>query len=164
MGQNWTPCLARNSLSQPSKIRQNEKIYEEAIQKQSNVCKKFKRCEFCLFLSSEIALEEITFVKNKSTIISGLADCRLRDHSLWKKLEKVLGIIRPFVHCMSCLPRWGFLRMFLSRILREWPEGEDKVPRLTITTVIWILASDTETGAATPSGVMQKKERPFKLT
>ena len=73
-------------------------------------------CEFCLFLSSEIALEEITFVKNKSTIISGVADCRLRDHSLWKKLEKVLGIIRPFVHCMSCLPRWGFLRMFLSRI------------------------------------------------
>ena len=66
--------------------------------------------------SAEIALEEITFVKNKSTIISEAADCRLRDHSLWKKLEKVLGIIRPFVHCMSCLPRWGFLRMFLSRI------------------------------------------------
>ena len=102
-------------------------------------------CEFCLFLSSEIALEEITFVKNKSTIISGVADCRLRDHSLWKKLEKVLGIIRPFVHCMSCLPRWGFLRMFLSRILREWPEGEDEPPRLTVRRVIWILASDLST-------------------
>ena len=102
-------------------------------------------CEFCLFLSSEIALEEITFVKNKSTIISEAADCRLRDHSLWKKLEKVLGIIRPFVHCMSCLPRWGFLRMFLSRILREWPEGEDEAPRLTVRRVIWILASDLST-------------------
>ena len=98
-------------------------------------------CEFCLFLSSEIALEEITFVKNKSTIISEAADCRLRDHSLWKKLEKVLGIIRPFVHCMSCLPRWESLRMFLSRIC-ERPEGEDKVPRLTIRRVIWILASE----------------------
>ena len=27
--------------------------------------------------------------------------------------------------------------------LREWPEGEDEAPRLTIRRVIWILASDT---------------------
>ena len=33
----------------------------------------------------------------------------------------------------------------------------DKAPRFSIRRVIWILLSDTETSAATPPGVMQKK-------
>ena len=33
----------------------------------------------------------------------------------------------------------------------------DKAPRLSIRIDIWILLSDTETSAATPPGVMQKK-------
>ena len=33
----------------------------------------------------------------------------------------------------------------------------DKAPRFSIRRVIWILLSDTETSAATPPGVIQKK-------
>ena len=33
----------------------------------------------------------------------------------------------------------------------------DRAPRLSIRIDIWILLSDTETSAATPPGVMQKK-------
>ena len=40
----------------------------------------------------------------------------------------------------------------------------DKAPRFSIRRVIWILLSDTETSAATPPGVIQKKQSPFKLT
>ena len=35
--------------------------------------------------------------------------------------------------------------------------NKDKAPRLSIRIDIWILLSDTETSAATPPGVMQKK-------
>ena len=37
-------------------------------------------------------------------------------------------------------------------------------PRFSIRIVIGIFCSDTETGAATPPRVMQKKQKPFKLT
>ena len=37
-------------------------------------------------------------------------------------------------------------------------------PRFSIRMVIGIFCSDTETGAVTPPGVMQKKKKPFKLT
>ena len=40
----------------------------------------------------------------------------------------------------------------------------DKAPRLSIRLDIRILLSDTETSAATPPGVIQKKQSPFKLT
>ena len=40
----------------------------------------------------------------------------------------------------------------------------DKSPRFSIRIDIWILLSDTETSAATPPGVMQKKWSLFKLT
>ena len=50
-----------------------------------------------------------------------------------------------------------FFHIQMGNILFWGGVGVDKAPRFSIRRVIWILLSDTETSAATPPGVIQKK-------
>ena len=68
------------------------------------------------------------------------------ESKLWTPFRKWLILV--------CLPLMCFTKLtcLFQRLI--WI---DKAPRFSIRRVIWILLSDTETSAATPPGVIQKK-------
>ena len=68
-------------------------------------------------------------------------------------LSQLLHVVGP-VPAQKVL--WGHNSLG-GYILWKRKNKVDKAPRFSIRRVIWILLSDTETSAATPPGVIQKK-------